>query len=304
MAEGDIPGRMNRTESDIFSGQNVSSSYERYPNFTNAELDRHFEQFKQYDLNDTGFITTDELGEVLKALDIEVTPDQVANIIIEAGVLSGVSNDGKLSFRNYMDCMVYETDAKVHNDTVNAAEEIREECPEAADAAIADLMQKSSRISLRDSIRDSKRDSVGDESSVCSDAKEEELDEVPVLRMRQSSLAIVNSIVKSRLSSFKQKEESSAPVAVEKPKSKFDQKLQKFHRIEDPIAKANFNNEELNKATLKNKLAAFEQMSKKAPDTFKKSWRTIQHGSWKQKTVIMGGVAPKKSMKDLLAEGK
>ena len=35
---------------------------------------------------------------------------------------------------------------------------------------------------------------------------------------------------------------------------------------------------------------------------FKKSWKNVQPGRWKSKTVIAGGVAPKKTIEEVMAE--
>lgn len=61
------------------------------------------------------------------------------------------------------------------------------------------------------------------------------------------------------------------------------------------------NNEKLQTAALKTKLAAFEEASKKQdPVVFKTTWRNVKHGNWKQKKQIAGGIARKMSLKERL----
>merc|ERR1719356_1931218 len=122
---------------------------------------------------------------------------------------------------------------------------------------------------------------------------------MPATRMRNSSFGVMHNLAKSRIATFHQAS-WARPTAPELP-SKFAKKLTKFQQLESGET-AKVNNEALQKATLKSKLAAFEQASKAEPVTFKKSWRNVKHGSWSQKTTFAGGPAPKKSIEQLLEE--
>ena len=92
-----------------------------YRQFTQDEMLSHFENFKMYDLDDSGFISVDNITHVLAALDVEATGEQVKSMITEALLLSGAPNDGKLTFRNFMDCIVYDATASSINESAMMA---------------------------------------------------------------------------------------------------------------------------------------------------------------------------------------
>merc|ERR1719277_2978761 len=99
------PSRLNRTSSDVQSGKDIGcarQNYERFPGFSTEELDKFFEQFAAFDLDDSGFISAENLEEVAKALGCDLTIQQVQQMLEEVAVLSGHDNDGKLSFRDFM----------------------------------------------------------------------------------------------------------------------------------------------------------------------------------------------------------
>lgn len=275
MADDGRPTLRDRTVSDVMSGMSVAPSYERYPNFSTDELDRQFAVFKEYDLEDTGFITKDNLVQILSALDVEVGAEQVDHMLAEVAILTNVPNDGKLSFRNYMDVIVYESKAKAHNDNVEAQRELRQSIAEAAE-----------------------------EAGIEPEAEEEEPEEEETL-MRRSSFAVMESIAKSRISTFQQTVEAeqaraSKSDAKVRSEMRFNNKLQKFKRIENPAENASIGNEKLHTAALKTKLAAFEAASKKKDAVvMTTTWKNVQPGNWKQRKSIAGGVAPRKSLADL-----
>jgi len=255
--EGMARTRLDRTESDILSGTEVSRNYERHPNFSTEEMDRHFELFQEYDIDKSGFITPDNLMAVLAAMEVSLSEEQVKLMIEEVAVLSGHDNDGKLSFRDYMGCIAYDKSADAHNHMVEANEELRL--------------------------------SIGEAAAESGERAAEE--QPPPARMRRTSFSVMNSLAKSRINTFEQavemKIKMEAPAKIE---SKFAGKLAKFKRIENPVAGPSINNEELQKSALKTKLMAFEQASKAEPVAFKKSWKNVQPGRWKAKTQIAGGV--------------
>lgn len=98
-----------------------------YPDFSDDEVKRQFELFKHYDLDDSGFITAENMLDVLKALDVkDVSTESVIGMIEEVAVLTGHENDGRLSFRDFMNLAIHDKKA-----TENLAAS-REEEPSAA----------------------------------------------------------------------------------------------------------------------------------------------------------------------------
>eukprot|EP00316_Scyphosphaera_apsteinii_P023695 CAMPEP_0119343406 /NCGR_PEP_ID=MMETSP1333-20130426/106430_1 /TAXON_ID=418940 /ORGANISM="Scyphosphaera apsteinii, Strain RCC1455" /LENGTH=332 /DNA_ID=CAMNT_0007355795 /DNA_START=25 /DNA_END=1023 /DNA_ORIENTATION=+ len=328
----DVPPPIKaRTESDVMSGMEVHRSYERYPHFSTEELDNYFQQFKNFDVDDSGFISPANLSEVLAAMDIAMTVEQTRCMIEEVAVLSGHDNDGKLSFRDYMACIQYDTNAEAHNNKIEADIELR-----------LSLSEDTLPLSISDTTADNET-ATAEESS-------------PPSRMRRSSFSVMQAIAKSRISSYEQTSALS-PTSIthheiqiqaceaKKPTdpkdnvpSKFISRLDKFKRIEAQACEAkkptdpkdnvpskfisrldkfkrieaknaaggtapSVNNECLQAAALKTKLLAFEQASKKVdPVLFKKSWKNVSHGSWALKSKVVGGVAPKKTLAQVMEE--
>jgi len=259
-----------RTVSDMMSGMAIKrSEHKAYQNFTDEQLEAHFTRFKQYDLDDSGFVTPENLADIFKALDMpDVTQVQCVNMIEEVAILVGHDNDGKLSFRDYCMIITYEQEKQATNDAVDAAEE------------------------LRDSLREEEPDEDGDVLP-------------PVLRMRGSSFAVLDTIAISRIQRFEQtiqeevKRENADPMQVIQ-QQRFANKLAKFKSIESGGATVAAPNAEIShKATLKSKLAAFEAANKKDPVAIKKTWKNTRPGTWKEKKEIAGGPAPKKTLADL-----
>jgi len=276
---------MSRTQSDVLSGQdlgNARTNYERYPNFSTVELDTFFAQFTTYDIDDTGFVSAENLEEVSKALGCDMTAEQVKQMLDEVSILSGHENDGKLSFRDFMGCIQYERDATAHNSKVQADEELAE-----ATAAL----------------RLSQAGASGEGCEAAPAADEAAATEafVPQTRMRHSSFSVMHTLAKSRIATFPQVVEAAQQPAPTVSENKFARKLCKFQALESGET-AKVNNETMQKAALKTKLAAFESASKADPGAFKKSWRNVKHGAWAQKTTFAGGPAPKKTIEQLMQE--
>ena len=122
---------------------------ERYREFCKDEIMSHYETFKMYDLDNSGFISSCNLQHVLAALDIEATQAQATAMINEVVALIGSSFDGKLTFRNYMDCVCYERKAQAVNDSAEAVEEIISSGvdPECAQAALNDVVERVRQLS-------------------------------------------------------------------------------------------------------------------------------------------------------------
>jgi len=266
---------MDRTESDVMSGMAISmekNKMEWQDHYADSELEHFFARFKEYDLDDTGFITPGNLKAILEVMDVNVSHDDVSNMILEVAILSNHENDGKLSFRDYMKCIDYENQKKAHNDTIDAMAEL-------------DLSREDEPPALT----------------------EEPVEPPPPMeRMRGSSFAVMDTIAQNRIMAFqkaikdKQAEKEKTPAKI-LSENKFANKLAKFKKIETGEQPSRVNNDDAHKATLKNKLAAFEQQSKKQePVEMKKTWKSVGAGrNWKPKTEFAGGVAPKKTFADL-----
>jgi len=209
-----------------------------------------------------------------------------------------------LSFRDFMKCMEYEKKKEQHNDAVAAAEELAELGIDAKE-----------------------RDLLCDKTSVREEEEAEaEEDIVPGGRMRGTSFAVLNNIAASRIKAFMQNEEQTA--AEEKPKPDMSkanavaERMAKFKRTDvASVATSAYEaqkqkntgllplkDENLWKATLKNKLAAFEAAKKAADNdqpSFKKSWRNQGYQQWKSKRQVVGadgsvGPPPKVDLQALL----
>lgn len=259
-----------RSKSDVMSGITLSHS-DLYGKFSQAELEAHFVRFKQYDLDDTGFITPANLKAIFESLEMpEVTVAQCENMVDEVAILIGHENDHALSFRDYAYLMLYEAEKKVAAEVAEAQEE--------------------ERISSREN-----------ENSL--DLNLADDDDQPKLRMRGSSFAVLQSLAVSRIAKFE--EVVAAAQAAEKGTSveglkarTFLGKLSHFKRIESGDA-ASLNQDSAHKQTIKAKLAAFEAANKADLVAFKTSWKNVRQGTWKQKTVIAGGLPPKKALSEL-----
>lgn len=266
-----------RTVSDMMSGMQITRDHSIYAHFTQDDLEAHFARFKQYDVDDSGFITPANLLAIFAALDMpEVTETHCKNMVEEVAILTSHDNDGQLSFRDYVHLMHYEEQKKTETEAAEALQEARL------------------------SMREEEPLDVGDAPAPV----EEPPEPVEEVRMRGSSFAVLEKLAVNRIKKFEQAvadAQAKEGVGLKLAKQqKFADRLQKFKRIEtataDPAAPGA---EDLQKQSLKQKLAAFEAANKKDPIAFKKSWKNVRQGAWKQKTVIAGGVAPKKSLADL-----
>lgn len=270
---GDCDGELTRgarSVSDMMSGMAITRDHDVYEHFTQDQLEAHFSRFKEYDVDQSGFITPDNLKEIFVALDFpEVTEMQCVNMIAEVAILIGHDNDGKISFRDYCHLMAYEAKKQAATEVAEATEELRA--------------------------------SMGDTAT-------DEVEPTPQSRMRGSSFAVLDQIAVSRIQRFEQLQQDAAaqqstPTGEVLRQTKFAGKLAKFRRMEDAIgsdAAPKLNDESLRVQTLKAKLAAFEEAAKKEdPVAFKLSWKNVRQGTWRQKKQISGGVAPKRALADL-----
>lgn len=269
--EGLTLATRGRTVSDMMSGMSITRDHQIYKNFTQDDLEAHFARFKQYDIDDSGFISPTNLHVIFEALDMpEVTLDQCQNMVEEVAILTCHANDGQLSFRDYAHLMHYEEQKKVETEVVEAQEE--------------------ERLSMREE----------DDAPAPAAAEEP----VRQTRMRGSSFAVLEKLAVSRIKTFEQAvadaQAKECTGAATLKQRNFASRLEKFKRIEsDEVPPPNPNSEALQKQTLKAKLAAFEAANIKDPVAFKTSWKNVRQGTWRQKKEIAGGVAPKKTLAEL-----
>ena len=278
------PAKLERTVSDAMSGMSFDRNVAEWAEYTEVELQRHYERFKEYDLDEAGFITPVNLQAIMEAMDITVTEEQVTSMIAECAILSGHENDGRLSFRDFMKCMDYEAKKTAHNERVDSVIEAMEAGVEEQPAAEA--------------------------AASISEATEPE-PEVPMMRMRGSSFAVMDTLASNRINAFQQvikdakKKEHQIPATP--AAARFQNKLSKFKRIEDGKGPPKRNNDGLQQAAIKGKLAAFESAQKSAEDpvAFKREWKSVSQGKWAEKlTKAPGGDAggappPKRNIADL-----
>lgn len=275
-----------RSRSDLLSGLIPPSCHSLDHGFSEGELLAHYERFKAYDLDDSGFISLDNLKSILSALEIPNTDEMVANMLEEVAILSGHQNDGALSFRDYIRILEYESKAEAFNVAIDAALE-RREGTELADFDAAQPVGEELEA----------------EQTTVREAEAEALVE-PAQRMRRSSLAALDMITRGRIAKFEQvidKTVKSVRVddAAARSEARFAAKLAKFQRpaaSETAVAVEN-----LYKRSVKDKLHAFESANRAAPSQvdFHKTWKKLGHGSWKQKTQVAGAPPPKRSLLEL-----
>jgi len=291
-----------RSVTDAMSGMNLN--YAEFADYTGEELEKHFASFKEFDIDDSGFITPESLKAILDALDVVVDMPVVKDMITEVAILCNHDDDGKLSFRDYMNCIDYEKKKDEHNRIAEAALESAEECLE---LGIADAPSRQRAISVEEA-----------PPPPAEPEAEPEEDEVEITeKMRGTSFAVMKNVAQSRIAAFKRQNSVEKAAELEK-QADVVSRIQKFKRVEaDAMSKSSklkLATENIELATLKNKLAAFEQAKKDADNnvsSIKKTWKKVgTKSSWgdgahKGKRNIVGpngevGPPPPKSMAELL----
>lgn len=252
----------NRRVSDAVSGLELKR--EEWPDYSDEDLLGHFERFQSYDLDSTGFISPENLLEVLKALDVEATMATVEMIISEVAILTGHDNDGSLSFRDYMHCIRYDRSAAAHN--------------EAADAA------KEKRLSISEA-----------EPEVGSDSEVAAVSPLEPERVRRSSMSALNSLASSRIRAFQ------SVVTETSARDKINVFQKKPVVLSGPMVNSDdIHRETLKNKLAAFEVAA----TYKGHVELKKTWRKVGAGNYAsgQKILLGGmptGVAPKKKISDL-----
>ena len=297
-----------RSQTDALSGITVRPA-EYAEHFTEEEVMTHFEGFKEYDLDGTGFISPENLHSIMEALEVTVDMQVVQGMITEVAILCSHEDDGKLSFRDYMNCMIYEKKKDEHNRRAEQALESAEECLE---LGIGGAEQRARAISVEE--EPGPLPAAPEEAEA--EAGEEEEVELTE-KMRGTSFAVMANVASKRIEMFKRR------VSIEQAEQANTaqgviERMQKFKRAEvDASSKSGrltVKSENIELATLKNKLAAFEQAKKDADNNvakIKKTWKKIGskqswgEGAHKAKRNIVGpngevGPPPPKALADLL----
>lgn len=281
-----MPTRRPRTATDAASGLALNRS--DFPGYSDAALMGHFATFTQYDLDSTGFISPENLLEVLQAMDVEGASTSMVKLIIEeVAILTGHDNDGKLSFRDYMQCVVFDHAAAAHNLAIDAEAELQVEEAEEEE-------------SLRASMRSEEGDAldVSDETAPTSASRARRASDgvAQPSRMRQSSMAMVNAVASARIKAF----QAAADAAT--AQSKLDAFRVRGGQLTGPMV----NQEDMHKQTLRNKVQAFETAARfKGTIELKKTWREVGgRGNYQQGTKVLvlekpTGLPPKKKLSDL-----
>ena len=122
--------------------------------------------------------------------------------------------------------------------------------------------------------------------------------------MRGSSVAALDVEARDLIMRFEHvitetvKKENMDDATVRK-QAKFASKLAKFQQ--PAVSSVAASSEALYKKSVSDKLSAFEEASRAAKDTvaFKKTWKKVGAGSYRQKTQVAGAPPPKKSFADL-----
>jgi len=272
----------NRRASDAASG--IDLNREEWRDYNDDDLVRNFEMFQAYDLDSSGFISPENLFDVLKAMEVpDCSMEMVHSIIEETAVLTGHDNDGKLSFRDYMHAIRQDRTAADHNDALDAAAERRLSQAEAEPAV--DLEPESESGAAPEPERD--------EPPV--DVKEPEAP-VGEARARRGSISALNALASARIKAFQQVVADASA----------QEKLNAFKTKPEHMSGPMVNSDELHKETLRNKVKAFEVAATfKGKIELKKTWKKVGGaGNYApgQKILLGGqpaGVAPKKKLSDL-----
>jgi hypothetical protein len=286
MAEITLTTR-GRSVTDAMSGMAISRNHAVYDKFTQEDLEMQFTRFKQYDVDDTGFISKENLMAVVDAIGMtDVTLEQCANMIEEVALLTGHENDGKLSFRDYCALIAYEMLKQAETEEAQAREELLEE-------------------SFRE-------ESMREESEREEDPKPE-----TETRMRGSSFAVLNTLAMERVKRFEQvakdvaEKETEAKAGVPKSDgvasaaSKMQERLAKFRNLDAGApagaAQPTLGNDKIHMATMKAKLGAFETAlrANQQAHAWKKSWKNMHYQAYRKGTKFDLPPPAAKSLADL-----
>lgn len=275
----------NRRASDAASG--LSLKREEWPDYTDDDLVREFEMFQHYDLDSTGFISPENLFEVLQAMEVtDVSMEMVNSIIEEVAILTGHDNDGQLSFRDYMHAIRQDRGAAAHNAALDAAAEKR---LSQAETEPLDLEPPQSGAEPEPEPEpEEKPQASPDEMKPAAPVEE--------ARARRGSMSALNALASGRIKAFQQVVTDASA----------REKLNAFKTKPVEMSGPMVNSDEMHKETLCNKVKAFEVAATfKGKIELKKTWKKVGGaGNYASgKKILLGGqpagVAPKKKLSEL-----
>ena len=90
-----------RTKTDAASGVEFEPNLLKYPGISAEELRKHFDDFQELDVEESGLITADSLLQISQALVFNTSKEELQMTIREVFVLLDKEDDGQLSFRDY-----------------------------------------------------------------------------------------------------------------------------------------------------------------------------------------------------------
>lgn len=256
-----------RTVSDAHSGLSLNAT-EWHGKYSHDELARHFELFNRYDIDSSGFISKENLLDVLQAMEVQnANLNMCTAIIDEVAVLCNHDNDGVLSFRDFMKAIEYDHQAARQNQSLDAVDD------DAAEDATGD--------------ESAPAEAVADVPPPAEAAAAEEAPPPARTRARHTSLSVVHELASSRIAAFQQVV-NDAQVA---------SKLSAFKQTPAVLDCPLVNSDDMQKETLANKVKAFEVACKfKGAVELKKTWRVAHggHGNYTPGQRLVAGGAPAK----------
>jgi len=287
-----------RRMSDLTSGLDLKR--ENFPTISDDDVARNFELFKHYDLDNTGFISPDNMFEVLKALDMDVSMESVHGMIQEVAILTGHDNDGKLSFRDFMNMQFHDMQAadspSVEGESTAAASAPEIEEPESPVGAPANAAQAAPVNEIESTPASEPEAELPSESKAKGWAFLAESQAPPPMMKRKSSMSALNALAAGRIKAFQQ-------VATDMAER---EKLNKFKKAPVVVTGPMVNSDNMHLETLQSKLKAFEIAAHyQGKIELRKTWKKVGAAGNYQSghKILLGGqpagFAPKKKLTDL-----
>jgi hypothetical protein len=274
--------------------------YEAYPDVSSDDLDRHFQMFHAYDLDSSGFISPENMLNVLMAMEVpDVSMGTVCAMMDEVAILTGHANDGKLTFRDFMNIVQHDRMVAEQEEASEDAAPDRKLSTSSDDSVtlepsggvvLADPATAGVEVEMAPKVEEPSRQ----DQAKTSQPEPEAPAERP--RNRRSSFSALNSLASSRIKSF----QATVQEASER------EKLNAFQRKPVIVAGPMVNSDDMHMQSLSSKLQAFEiAATHKGTIERKKTWKKAAGaGNYTagQKILLGGepvGVAPKKNLNEL-----
>lgn len=286
----------SRTISDAHSGLSLNAA--EWPGYSSDDLARHFELFNRYDIDSSGFISKENLLDVLQAMEVDgANLDMCTAIIDEVAVLCNHDNDGVLSFRDYMKAIEYDHQAARQNQSLDAVDDEAAE-DSGAESAEETGAENANKAKASVGAERAPAEATAADALQAQTAEAEEAAPPPRTRVRHTSLSVVHELASSRIAAFQQVVNDAQAAA---------SKLRAFQQPPAVLDCPLVNSDEMQKETLANKVKAFEVACKfKGTVELKKTWRVAHggHGNYTpgQRLVIGGAPAkppPRKKISEL-----